>query len=56
MVIVIDGIDWNPRHQGKNNICFFDGHVELMTYDEYNGPEPGSAGSPVAWFNWGISN
>lgn len=57
LVLVIDGIDWNPRHRGKNNLCFFDGHVELMSYDKYSGPEPGSStGSPVNWPNWGIQS
>jgi prepilin-type N-terminal cleavage/methylation domain-containing protein len=57
MAIVIDGQDWNPRHRGaKESVCFFDGHVELMTYDQYNGVEPGSTtGNPVGWYNWGIN-
>lgn len=57
MVVVIDAIDWQPRHRGKNNLCFFDGHAELMSFDQYNGVEPGSVtGAPVAWFNWGINS
>jgi prepilin-type processing-associated H-X9-DG protein len=55
MVVIIDGVDWNPRHRGKNNLCFFDGHVEAMTWGEYNGPEPGRS-SPALWFRWGIEN
>jgi prepilin-type processing-associated H-X9-DG protein/prepilin-type N-terminal cleavage/methylation domain-containing protein len=58
LVLVIDGIDWNPRHQGRNNLCFFDGHVEIMTWAQYDGVEPGreSIGTPVNWFNWGIND
>ena len=57
LVLVTDGIDWNPRHRGKNNLCFFDGHVELMSFSTYSGPEPGSTtGQPLNWPNWGIGS
>lgn len=56
MVLVTDAIDWKPRHRGKSNFCFFDGHVELLTMEVYNGLEPDAPPSyPAAgWPNWGM--
>jgi len=55
VVILIDAVDWMPRHRGKENLCFFDGHVELMTPSQYGGKEPGNASSTSdGWWNWGI--
>jgi len=56
MVLVADAIDWAPRHRGKSNFCFFDGHVELLTLETYNGFEPDAPPSyPAAgWPNWGM--
>jgi prepilin-type N-terminal cleavage/methylation domain-containing protein/prepilin-type processing-associated H-X9-DG protein len=55
VVLVIDAIDWAPRHRGKENLCFFDGHVEMMTPSQYNGLEPGNPSSvSPGWWNWGI--
>jgi prepilin-type processing-associated H-X9-DG protein/prepilin-type N-terminal cleavage/methylation domain-containing protein len=59
VVYVIDSADWAPRHRGKANLCFGDGHVEAMTYLQYNdagnAPEPGSpTGNPKPWYAWGL--
>ncbi|MBV9463180.1 MAG: hypothetical protein JO317_03030, partial [Verrucomicrobiae bacterium] len=48
--------DWQPRHRGKENLCFGDGHVERLKAAQYNGVEPGRAATPVNWPNWGIEN
>lgn len=55
IVVLIDANADQPRHRGKNNLCFFDGHVEMMTRAQYEGPEPGYDGPfpPVWWHNWG---
>jgi prepilin-type processing-associated H-X9-DG protein/prepilin-type N-terminal cleavage/methylation domain-containing protein len=56
MVLVADAIDWLPRHRGKSNFCFFDGHVELLTMEAYNDFEfdaPPSYPAP-GWPNWGM--
>ena len=52
VIFCTDAIDWNPRHRGKNNFCFYDGHVELLPYATYSGQEPG--GTNVNWPNWGL--
>lgn len=57
VVIFIDAIDWKPRHRGRSNLCFFDGHIEKLAFEQYNipGPEPGSAtGLPQGWWRWGL--
>lgn len=55
MVVLMDAIDWQPRHRGKENLCFYDGHVELMSQAQYTGLEPGSSSSTSpGWWNWGI--
>jgi len=35
VVMYMDAIDWNPRHNGGNNICFVDAHVERFKEVEY---------------------
>ncbi|HEY3244970.1 MAG TPA: prepilin-type N-terminal cleavage/methylation domain-containing protein [Phycisphaerae bacterium] len=39
-VMLMDAIDWNPRHNGRENICFVDAHVESIkevNYFDVNG-------------------
>ncbi len=55
IVFVIDAMDGSPRHRGKSNLCFFDGHVELLPISVYTGKEPGgSPTGPDGWWQWGL--
>jgi prepilin-type processing-associated H-X9-DG protein len=55
VVMVIDAMDGSPRHRGKSNLCFADGHVELLSQSIYSGKEPGMpATAPDGWWNWGL--
>lgn len=55
VVIVIDANDGAPRHRGKSNLCFFDGHVQMLPQTVYSGKEPGMPATvPDGWWNWGL--
>ena len=57
VVTIIDNLDWLPRHNYDNsaNLCFGDGHIQMMTRIDYGlpGPEPGRS-APTGWFRWGL--
>ncbi|MBV9463152.1 MAG: prepilin-type N-terminal cleavage/methylation domain-containing protein [Verrucomicrobiae bacterium] len=56
-VLVIDAEDGAPRHRGRSNVCFQDGHVQVMKMAQYDGnaAEPGSTTTwPRGWWAWGI--
>lgn len=50
--IVVRDIDWMPeeRHGDKDNVIFFDGHVEQLTHEESQEPDPRGN---IPWYNWG---
>ena len=55
VVIVIDAMDGSPRHRGKSNVCFYDGHVQLLPLSVTSGKEPGMPPTaPDGWWNWGL--
>jgi prepilin-type N-terminal cleavage/methylation domain-containing protein/prepilin-type processing-associated H-X9-DG protein len=50
-------IQWTAYklNRGKANLCFFDGHVELLPQSVYSGKEPGMPPTaPDGWWNWGL--
>lgn len=60
VVYLIDAAEgWAPRHRygAKSNLCFSDGHVEMLDFATYMGPERGyqpAASAPVGWVRWGL--
>ena len=52
LVLLIDSMDYEPRHFGGANLGFADGHVEWVLKDKYDGPDPMKS-SNIAWYTWG---
>ncbi len=50
--VVARDIDWMPqeRHQGADNVLFFDGHVEPVTHVRSQEADPWGN---IPWYNWG---
>lgn len=50
--VIVRDIDWLPteRHGGRDNLAFFDGHVEALSHVDSQKSDPrGNA----PWYNWG---
>ena len=40
--MMMDAVDWNPRHSGAQNFLFVDAHVEAIQASRYFDPEGSS--------------
>ncbi len=52
LVLLIDSLDYAPRHSGGANLGFADGHVEWLSKDKYDGADPNNPGN-IFWYTWG---
>ncbi len=52
LVLLIDNMDWAPRHFGGANLGFADGHVEWLPKARYDGADPMNSNN-LGWYNWG---
>ena len=58
LVLLIDTLDYEPRHFGGSNLGFADGHVEWLLKEKYDGVNAAKSKDPmnssnVAWYTWG---
>lgn len=52
LVLLIDSMDYDPRHFGGSNVGFADGHAEWLSKEKYDGADPMKS-SNTPWYNWG---
>ena len=52
LVLLIDSMDYEPRHFGGANVGYADGHVEWLSKDKIDGADPMNSAN-TGWYNWG---